>query len=290
MKQEKNTRALNLFSGLSAIPDKPKSTWSGTPEEFYEFYATVATYLKEKFPHLKIGGPAVAGNMEWSKEFLQYQASVHTPIDFFSWHIYCVTPEKALERAKVARRIMDEAGYTEAESILNEWNYVEGWVGETFYRSKKVIAGLKGAAYTMAMMIAFQKSDILDMLMYYDARFGTCFNGLFDAFQDVQKGYYPFKFYGSLYDCAYESRAEKDPEDIYSLCGVKENGKAVAIVTHYSFEEKGKGSKTVKLDFGREGKYNIYALDKKHDGELVATTEDLTLKLPMYGTYLIEEI
>ena len=71
---------------------------------------------------------------------------------------------------------------------------------------------------------------------------------------------------------------------------MKENGKAVAIVTHYSFEEKGKGSKTVKLDFGREGKYNIYALDKKHDGELVATTEDLTLKLPMYGTYLIEEI
>ena len=71
---------------------------------------------------------------------------------------------------------------------------------------------------------------------------------------------------------------------------MKENGKAVAIVTYYSFEEQGKGSRTVKLDFGREGTYNIYALDKKHDGELVATTGDLTLKLPLYGTYLIEEI
>ncbi len=267
-----------------------KRTWAGTKQEFFELYEITAKHLKKCFPHLKIGGPAVAGNMEWSKEFLLYQAKVKTPMDFFSWHIYCVTPEKAIEKAKIARRIMDEAGYTEAESILNEWNYVEGWSGETFYRSKKMIAGIKGAAFTMATMIASQKSDVLDMLMYYDARFGTCFNGLFDAFQDVQKGYYPFKFYGSLYDCAYESRADKDPENIYSLCGVKENGKAVAIVTYYSFEEEGKRTKNVKLDFGRVGTYNIYALDKKHNGELVATTSELSLKLPLFGTYLIEEI
>jgi hypothetical protein len=123
-----------------------------------------------------------------------------------------------------------------------------------------------------------------------DADIEQLCNNVVDAFQDVLKGYYPFKFYGNLYDCAYESRAEKDPENIYSLCGVKPDGKAVAIVTYYSFEEEGKRAKTVKLDFGREGTYNIYALDKKHDGELVATTSDLTLKLPLFGTYLIEEV
>ncbi|MDD6872397.1 MAG: hypothetical protein PUD68_06130, partial [Clostridiales bacterium] len=32
--------------------------WTGTPEEYCQFYITVVTHLKEKFPHLKFGGPA----------------------------------------------------------------------------------------------------------------------------------------------------------------------------------------------------------------------------------------
>ena len=272
------------------INSENKRLWAGTTEQFYDLYEITAKHLKKCFPHLKIGGPAVAHDVEWSRAFLAHQKSVGTPIDFFSFHCYGKTIEKAMDRTKAMRAAMEETGYADAECILNEYNYVEGWSGADFYRTKKMIAGIKGAAFTMAMMIAFQKSDILDMLMYYDARFGTCFNGLFDAFQDVQKGYYPFKFYGNLYDCAYESRADKDPRNIYSLCGVKENGKAVAVVTYYSFEEEGKRAKTVKLDFGRPGTYNIYALDKKHDGELVAQTSDLTLKLPLFGTYLVEEV
>ena len=79
----------------------------GTKEAFFDLYAITATHLKKCFPALKIGGPAVAGNMEWSKEFLQYQASVHTPIDFFSWHSYQTTPEAVVRRAEKMRRYRD---------------------------------------------------------------------------------------------------------------------------------------------------------------------------------------
>ena len=38
-------------------------------KDFFEFYDVVATHLKERFPHLKIGGPAIAWNIEWGAEF-----------------------------------------------------------------------------------------------------------------------------------------------------------------------------------------------------------------------------
>lgn len=42
-------------------PDFNDKCWTGTPEEFYDFFATAAKYLKARFPSLKIGGPAVCG-------------------------------------------------------------------------------------------------------------------------------------------------------------------------------------------------------------------------------------
>ena len=35
--------------------------WHGTKELFYEFYGVASTYLKEKFPHLMIGGYGSCG-------------------------------------------------------------------------------------------------------------------------------------------------------------------------------------------------------------------------------------
>ena len=54
--------------------------------------------------------------------------------------------------------------YTEAESILDEWNYVENW-GDGFCDSIKTIIGYKGAAYTLATMCDAQNGTV-DMLMH----------------------------------------------------------------------------------------------------------------------------
>ena len=65
-----------------------KKTWSGTVEQFYDFYETAAKHLKTCFPKLKIGGPAIAGNAAWADSFLKAMSERDVPLDFFSWHKY----------------------------------------------------------------------------------------------------------------------------------------------------------------------------------------------------------
>jgi hypothetical protein len=89
------------------------------------------------------------------------------------------------------REAMKRHGYGNKESILNEWNYVRGWTKEFVY-SLKAVSSEKGAAFTMATMVACQDQPV-DKLMYYDARIGTGFNGLFDLYDlSPRPAYYAF--------------------------------------------------------------------------------------------------
>lgn len=124
--------------------------------------------MKKRFPDLKIGGPALAWNEQWTKEFLSEMQKRKVEIDFFSWHIYCTEPKYLVEKAERIKKLMNVYGYEKAESILNEWNYIKGWTKDYVY-SLKAIHGIKGAAFIMACMSEAQKSSI-DMLMYYDTR------------------------------------------------------------------------------------------------------------------------
>ena len=53
-----------------------KRTWGGTKAQFFDLYEITAKHLKSCFPQLKIGGPALAGNMDWAESFLQEMESV----------------------------------------------------------------------------------------------------------------------------------------------------------------------------------------------------------------------
>ncbi len=48
--------------------------------------------------------------------------------------------------------------------------------------------------------------------------------------------------------------------------------------------------KTVKLDFGKSGNYEIYLLDQEHTNDLVATTDDLTFTMKNQTCFLIKEV
>lgn len=258
--------------------DSPnKRCWGGTKQQFFDFYEIAATHLKSCFPNLKIGGPALAHGMEWADDFLQEMKQRNVPIDFFSWHIYSPTVERIMKRAETIHTLMVQNGYGDAESILNEWNYIKGWEAD-FVPSIETIIGMKGAAFNMAVMTAAQHSSI-DMLMYYDAR-PTVFNGMFDFYTlRPLKGYYPFLWYGMLYDMEAEIACTGDlPENLYALAGVDAVGKALAVLTYYTDEEDQPATE-LSVDFGEQGQYEVYLLDEAHDAELVEETDVLTFTI-----------
>lgn len=265
-----------------------KRTWGGTKAQFFDMYETAAKHLKSEFPHLKIGGPALAYRESWAEDFLYEMQKRNVPIDFFSWHIYCTEPIHIIERAKRIRNLLIKYDYDKAESILNEWNYIKDW-DENFIYSVESIHGLKGAAFVMSCICEAQKSDAIDMLMYYDTR-PSVFNGAFDYYTEKPlKGYYPLYWYGMFYDMENWIPSENSIENIYSLCGTDKNGKVLAVVTHYNDNDEAP-EKTVKTDFGKSGKYEIYSLDEEHTNDLVSTTDDLTFTMKNQTCILIKEI
>ena len=210
------------------------------------------------------------------------------PIDFFSWHIYCTEPKKMLNLADKVNELLVKYGYGDVESILNEWNYVKGWTDEFVYTIES-IHGLKGAAFVMSCICEAQKSDHIDMLMYYDTR-PSAFCGAFDFYTyRTLKGYYPLMWYGKFYDMEYEVRCKNQPEGIYTLCGVDKDGKVLCIVVNYS-DNDDSPSRELSLDFGKSGSFELYLVDDNHDGELIDTTEELAITLPRQSFMLIKEV
>lgn len=275
---------------------KHKTCWGGTAAEFYEFFNIAATHLKKCFPHLKIGGPACTWpNEAWINGLL---AKLTTPIDFFSWHTYASEPATIVENTLKMRRILDEHGMQNVESILNEWNYVRGWLGEDWLHSLRAEKSLQGASFIAATMETCQYLP-LDMLMYYDAR--PCgMNGMFatDFVCDLLKGYYPFLMFNELYKLDHAVKAESDQPRVYACAAASEN-KTAAMVTYYSDDDSAEAEKEVKITFknaqGANGlRLTFRLLDADHDDvivkeELISSDEfSVYVKLPLFGTYLIE--
>lgn len=210
-----------------------KRTWGGTKAQFFELYHVAATHLKQCFPHLKIGGPALAGKLLWAEDFL---AQLKAPLDFFSWHVYKNDPKKVTEKANAVRELLDRYGFEKTESILNEWNYVRGWNGDDWYYTLKAEKSLKGAAFIAGTMCECQQGNV-DLLMYYDAR--PCgMNGMFntDFVCEKLKGYYPFYMFNVLYQLGTSAETTSDSDNGFACAAVGKNEAAV-MVTHFNDDD-----------------------------------------------------
>ena len=259
-------------------------TWGGTREEFFEFYHIAATHLKQCFPHLKIGGPALAYDLQWAEAFL---SQLKAPLDFFSWHVYTNRVEYMVELGQKVRSLLDRYGFTQAESILNEWNYVSGWTDDDIVYSHDHRGKVKGAAFSAAAMCACQYSTV-DMLMYYDARPNEFWNGMFDdtVVGRVLKGYYPFPMFHELYQLENCVHAEADEVGGY-ICAAKSNDQAAVLLTHFNDNDT-TNPKNFIIDlsgfYGENGvEVEFYLLDETHNCDLVG-------KATYYGNRFIPEL
>ena len=220
--------------------------WGGSLEQFHEFYEVAAKHLKKCFPHLKIGGPAFANPRKYGPPFLDYVKATDTPLDFFSWHMYHRRPVRVDEDVRKVREILDEKGFKDVESILNEWNYVRKWEEPDDY-STRVRTSIKGAAYVAGVMCMCQNAP-LDMLMYYDLRPTVSYNGAFAAYHyDLLPGYWPLYYWAELVDYGTQVKSSCEENDIYTCAAKSADGKVRLIVVRYHETDAEQDIKPVSL-------------------------------------------
>lgn len=268
--------------------------WAGTQRQFAEFYSTVAPYLKSCFPHLKIGGCAFTGgrpdNVEWFLSYISSQTP-RIPLDFLSWHCYSHTPEKALGLSRRFRKKLNACGYTAAESILDEWNYMESWDKHIQPSAYPAMKDHRGAAFYAAMLAALQHDSDVAVAAYFEAYPIKEFCGIFNiqemrvsirnsASMAPTKGFYAFKAFNSLYRMGEEVALTCDDPALHAAAAAGECGEGL-LIANQSAES---ASVTLRLA-GVKHDLVVRLTDELHTNEIVMTisaaqSEAVSLILP----------
>lgn len=294
-------------------PDNQKDIWKnpmwkGTAQDYYRLYEVSANHLKKVFPNIKIGGYAGCGFykilentspetspesprneyfakrqqernaywLEFFEGFLKYITSkAHkAPLDFFSYHSYDNDCNANASYQAFVRQRLDDYGFTETETVLNEWNPGNQNRG-------KII----DASNILSNMITLQDSS-LDMLMYYDGRPTSTWCGLWSYERGILKGYYAFLYFNGVYKCKNQVQAESDDKDLFVLASADYEKGAIAIA-NASDEDK-------KIELSAENligkKWKISKTTAETDDEVQESTCDgvLMINLPARAVMLIE--
>lgn len=253
--------------------------WQGTWEQFFDLFITTAKHLKKCFPHLKIGGPAICTvwNEDTNDALFSALRAADTPLDFFSYHWYGRRVSDFIETVQKADELCEKYGYGDAERILNEYNYVKGWLGDEWRYSLRTEKNEVGAAFILSCMLAAQNAPV-DMLMYYDAR-PSGMNGLFtfDTL-DPLKLYYAFYMFGKLYAAGEQVALSGLPENVYGVAA-KGNGTYAVMLSYFSDEEN---AAPVPFTLSPSGlpagkTARVTVVDKTHDGTEISVSGEYTL-------------
>lgn len=276
--------------------DGSNPCWQGTDEQFVELFTQTLKHLKTCFPQLKIGGPALTSswNDAWNSRILDGVQSHGLQLDFFSFHGYTRNPADFRLQAQRVREMLDQRGMTDTEIILNEWNYIRGWMNEDWKYSLRMEKGLKGASFITASMICAQDSPMTHF-MYYDAR--PCgMNGMFDTDTLLPlKGYYSFPMFNTLYQIGNAVDTAAQTGNLYTVAAASADRCAV-LLTNYSDDDTAPAEE-VKLSLSGlptgTWKIGYHVLDWDHDNTLVReeklanTAMDSYVTVPLFGVVLV---
>ena len=268
--------------------------WQGTPEEFYELYCVAATHLKACFPHLKIGGCGwTKAHSPYMENFFKYITAKpwRVPLDFYSWHRYYAELSSLAEHARLAEDLLVRYGYAEAESVFDEWNYMEDWRDQpaSYVKLKSHI----GAAHCAATLAFMQSSTNIQIANYFEADVVKEWCGLFEvdkmcigvhgkATVRPLKPFYAFKAFHALYQMGEALPVLTEGREFYATAA-KGNGEVGLLVANY--EEEGTD---LTLDLrGLGGRtLEVRLVDRTHDFERVmqvTASDGLQLTLPLQG-------
>lgn len=283
-------------------PDIGAKMWTGSREEYYRLYETAAPAIKKAFPHLKVGGPAIAhptGGM--LAEFVERCRDKQLPLDFLSWHTYTADPDVIARHAIFVRELLDRNGFRQTESHLNEWNYFPAdfgkiWLKGNEYMRRDVFERQKsaeGAAFVGAVLARLHDLPV-DAANYYDGQPTALFCGLFDIYGVPQKTYRVFEAFRELLDYPYRAAVEISAEGnkVYGLAGRNDDGEALVMISHFQSKAETYELVVRGVPDGKRMICSVSRLGDDHDwlplGEQAAANgERIRLDMPGYGVTLV---
>jgi xylan 1,4-beta-xylosidase len=137
------THLINRY-GLASVKSWPIEVWnepnlsffwSGTQQQYFDFYKATVVAIKSIDNSLQVGGPSTA-RAQWLREFADFCEQNNAPIDFFSTHVYAGDDKKVLfgdagdyppadvipESMRRAREKIDATGFRGRPLWLTEWS------------------------------------------------------------------------------------------------------------------------------------------------------------------------
>ena len=263
--------------------------WSATTSEeaekkarrlklFSEFYVKVLKRLKGEFgDEIKVGGPALCGyNEAYFRALLDACKAAKTKPDFISWHAYANDPMAISDAAAKARKLLDEYGFSDCETIVNEWHYFGyddyDWtdmqkcsdpaVKARIWTGPRSHNGIHSACFTLATLANLQRSQLSQAYYYGCSHVGSW--GFKDAGQAKYKVFYALKLFGDLVK-KYPVMCASTGEGPYTTLAVKSadgTKKALLVVDYGGPKQKG----TISFKgVGPDAKATVTLLDYTHD-------------------------
>jgi len=143
-----------------------KVFWTGTADQFYRLYDTIARILKTADPSIKVGGPAVAIQLAGTgflDGFLQFCKLRNSPLDFVSWHIYTqgLGPQLIAAKAFEVQSLLNQHGFDKAENILSEYNMFV-----LVPRTTPEYWNARGAAWAASALVYLQNTSVSKAFWY----------------------------------------------------------------------------------------------------------------------------
>ncbi len=260
------------------IWNEPGNThfWTGTRIEFLRLFERLATELKAEFPDLKIGGPGflpmgyfVQDENNYPRILLGYCQENNVHLDFLSWHIYGDNPSDYRQAGVYYRNLMDEFGYTEAESHITEWNTGEG---PRRYN-------IEGAALMTGAWIGLQDADV-DVSLFYRGQDSSMdlptFYGLMYADGTYKKMGYAFKTWSWVSQYPQRIQLEEDADSIDAIAALSKDGQSLIIlITHYPLDDTSDPIESYQINLqgfnfiGEELTLKRYIISSIHNLELI---------------------
>ena len=256
-----------------------QTMWIGTNEQYFNLYSVTANHLKKCFPNIKVGGYAGCGFraaftenpgenskkiLEFADLFFKYITAPGTraPLDFFSWHIYSNDLYLYEKYVVYARNLLDKYGFSNTESIMDEWNYGHR---ETF----KHLRDEYGASLAAGVLCVMQRGGVA-LAHYYDAQPAMCYCGIFSPETDKPtKTFYSLKAWNELYKLGREVESTSDCPDV-RLCAAGDGKKGGILISSYEAEDTDLWIDVNGLHGENGVKARVYATDKDHMFEVVS--------------------